>query len=239
MMKKALVTMVIFLGVLCAAATSQAYFYAFDVTGGAVDLSLNGDNSELSMVTTEDLMVGFSYDAPSESVPLAYTLSADLDLTVDLGFLGSVGQNLTLDAEPIGVFDSIAPSDFIGDGTTPTTFAGQTLVSGDFGGYDLENAILAYDILFTPVGGAGEMDEYAITINAITLSGGNTGEFVSSLLDMVTDPLGFSLSGPLTVSAGLTGDLTLEADAVPVPAAVWLLGSGILAILGLRKRSVS
>jgi hypothetical protein len=244
MMKKALITMVIFLGVLCAAATSQAYFYALNITGGEVELSLNDDLSELSVVTTEDLIVGFSYDAPDANIPLAYTLSADLDLSLSLDLgplsLGPFDYSLALDAEPIGVLDSIDPSDLIGDGTDATSFTGQTLISGDMGEYYLEDALLAYDILFTPVTGTDdEIDEYAITINALTLSDGNTQEFVSGLLDMVTDSmdLPISLSGPLTVSAELTGDLELEADAVPVPAAVWLLGSGILAILGLRRRS--
>jgi hypothetical protein len=234
--------MVIFLGVLCAAATSQAYFYALDITGGEVELSLNDDLSELSVVTTEDLIVGFSYDAPDANIPLAYTLSADLDLSLSLDLgplsLGPFDYSLALDAEPIGVLDSIDPSDLIGDGTDATSFTGQTLISGDMGEHYLEDALLAYDILFTPVTGTDdEIDEYAITINALTLSDGNTQDFVTGLLDIVTEPLGFSLSGPLTVSAELTGDLELEADAVPVPAAVWLLGSGILAILGLRRRS--
>lgn len=235
-MKRTLITMVIFLGVLCAAATSQAYFYALDITGGEVELSLNEDLSELSLVTTEDLAVGFSYDAPDTNMPLAYTLSADLDLTLDLGFI-SPSYRLALDAEPIGVLDSIDPSDFIGDWANGTPLTGQTMISGDFGEYYLEDAILAYDILFTP--GEG-VDEYAISIRNLTLSDGNTQEFVSGLLDMVIEPLGLpiSLEGPMTVSAELTGNLELEADAVPVPAAVWLLGSGILAILGLRRRSV-
>jgi hypothetical protein len=241
MMKRTFITMVIFLGVLCAAGTSQAYFYALDITGGAVELSLNDDNSELSLVTTEDLIVGFSYDAPSEEVPLAYTLSADLDLSLNLGFFGNLGYTLTLDAEPMGVFDSIDPSDFIGDGTTGTTLNGQTTISGGFGEYYLEDAVLAYDILFTPTGEAGgEIDEYAIAISALTLSEGNTEDVMSDLLGMVADSMGLpiSLSGPLTISAELTGQVELEADPVPVPAAVWLLGSGILAVLGLRRRSV-
>jgi hypothetical protein len=233
MMKRTLITMVIFLGVLCCAATSQAYFYAFEIYDGAVKLNLNEDNSEVSMVTTEELIVGFSYDAPSEDTLLSYTLSADLDLTI----FGAFTYDLTLDAEPIGVFDSITPGDFIGDGTSAMEFSGQTQISSDFGEYSLEGATLAYDVMFTPVD--DEDDAYAIAINALTLSGGNTEDFLSSLLGTVTGSTGLSLSGPLTVSAELTGDIELAADHVPVPAAVWLLGSGLLSILGLRRRSVA
>jgi hypothetical protein len=41
--------------------------------------------------------------------------------------------------------------------------------------------------------------------------------------------------GTLTMAEG--GVVTLNASAVPIPAAVWLLGSGLMGLIGLRRRS--
>jgi hypothetical protein len=229
-MKRTLTAMVIFLGVLCGAATSQAYSYAFDITGGAAQLSVNGQSGELSLATTEDLIVGFTYDAPSEDMLLSYTLSADLNLNIP--FL--VNYELTLDAEPLGVAQSIDPTDFIGDGTNPMRLIGETQISGDFGDYYLEDASLAYDIQFTPDSGVAE--QYALTIDVLTLTGGNTQDFLAGIFSDITGS--GELPDSLSVPIQLSGSAELTADPVPIPAAAWLLGSGLIGILGLRRRSV-
>lgn len=233
-MKRSLTAIVIFLGVLCCAATSQAYFYAFEFIdgAGAVSLNVNEDANELSMLTTNDLIVGFTYDAPSEDMHLSYTLSADLNLSL-FGFLN---YDLVMDDEPIGVLPSIDPTDYIGDGTSAMSFSGETSISGEFGEFYLQDATLAYDILFTPVSGVD--DEYAISINALTLSDGNIEDFLAGIFDGVNNA-GLSISPPLEdVPVELSGIAELTADPVPIPAAVWLLGTGLIGIVGLRRLSV-
>lgn len=231
-MKRTLTAMVIFLGILCFASTSQAYYYSCDITGGSTQLNVNADATELSLVTTEDLQVGFTYDAPSENVSLSYTLSTDLNLNLS----GFINYELTLDAEPLGVSQSIDPADYLGDGTGSTNLRGQALISFGFSGYYLENASLTYDMLFTPVNGT--TGEYTVSINTLILNDGNTGDFLTGIFDSINNSgeLPVSLSFPLAADIEPTGSVELTASPVPVPAAIWFLGSGLLGMLGIRRR---
>lgn len=231
-MKKTLTAIAIFLSMLCCAATSQAYYYDCDVTGGSVELSVNADATELSLITTEDLLVGLTYDAPSENVSLSYTLSTDLNLNLS----GFINYELILNAEPLGVFQSFDPTDYIGDGTGSVNHRGEALISVDFGGYYLEDAALTYDILFTPV--SGTTDGYAISIDTLILSGGNTQDFLTGIIGDInnSDELPVYVSLPLTADIVATGSIELTANPVPVPAAIWFLGSGFIGMLGLRKK---
>lgn len=231
-MKRTLTAMVIFFGVLCCASTSQAYYYNCDITGGSVQVSVNDDATELSLVTTEDLLVGFTYDAPSENVPLSYSLSTDLDLNI----AGFINYELTLDEEPLGVFQSIDPADYIGDGTGSANLKGEAHISVGFSGYYLEDAALTYDVLFTPV--SGTTDEYDVSINTLTLSDGNTAEFLTGIFGAINNSgeLPVSISLPLIADIEATGSIDLTASPVPVPAAIWFLGSGLIGMLGIRRK---
>lgn len=233
-MKKALTAMVVFFSMLCCAATSQAYYYDCEITGGSVQLSVNADASELSFTTTEDLLVGLTYDAPSESMPLSYTLSTDLQMNLS----GFISYDLVVDDLPLGIFPSFDPADYIGDGTSSMSHTGETLISADFGKYHLEDATLTYDVLFTPV--SGTSNAYAISIDTLTLSGGNTQDFLSSIVSDINAemPSSASLRLPLSVDIEATGSIEIDASPVPVPAAIWFLGSGLIGMLGLRKKRI-
>lgn len=230
-MKRTLTAMVIFLGMLCCASTSQAYHYDCNITGGSVQLNINDDTTELSLITTEDLLVGLTYEAPNENVPLSYTLSTDLNLN-----LSGFNYELTLDAEPLGIFQSFDPTDYIGDGTDSTNLKGKTLISVGFGEYYLEDATFTYDILFTPV--SGTTDEYAISIDTLILSGGNTQDFLTDIINAIDNSGELPGPVPLPLSADIeaTGSIELAASPVPVPAAIWLLGSGFIGMLGMRMK---
>jgi hypothetical protein len=75
-----------------------------------------------------------------------------------------------------------------------------------------------------------------IGLSEITWRG--TGE----ILDAYDNPTGYTGSiiakGNQTWSSGSThgGDITFGLLSVPIPGAVWLLGSGLLGLLGLRRR---
>jgi len=42
--------------------------------------------------------------------------------------------------------------------------------------------------------------------------------------------------GSGSITLGVPGDLTLQGSAVPIPGAIWLFGSGIIGLVGLRKK---
>ena len=57
------------------------------------------------------------------------------------------------------------------------------------------------------------------------------GTYLDSDGDVIYDPY------PTSGSAGFDLDAVGVINAVPVPAAVWLLGSGLLGVIGIRRRS--
>mgnify|MGYP006299546021 CR=1 FL=1 len=49
-------------------------------------------------------------------------------------------------------------------------------------------------------------------------------------------PAGEEFTFYWTAGGGFTGDRAFQASAVPVPAAVWLLGSGLMGLIGVRRK---
>jgi hypothetical protein len=234
-MKKTVLRMIIILIVLGCSSMAQAYSYGFDVQGG--DLSLNADDGAdgyLSVVTTSDLMVVSDFDPPPDDALLDYSLS--LDMTLGL-FGGFVTYDLAMGNVALGVFQGIDPVDWIGDGSSVMLYEDTTTVSGQFGNYTLNNATLDYDIMFTPP--PAGTDAYAITIAMLSLSGGNTGDLLSGIVDdlVQSGEVPFDLNFPIVnFPISLGGTAELVANPVPVPAAVWLFGSGLIGLVGVRRR---
>lgn len=183
------------------------------------------------------------------------------DLTGGFGFAGGVlgsGWSVVVD-EPNGLgtgevgawriindWDGVSLTQLVFDGSTglgtvfDTTFGGLTGTTNSNGGVDV--SVAGHNIFpgFEP-------DIAAIFSNAVGVAGAAP---VGDIYSMLT--LQFSGSG--TPGDGLPGwngssgtyiDLSMDTDrlvlngdisAVPIPAAVWLFGSGLLALFGIARR---
>jgi|GEM_PF-4130487 len=234
-MKKAVMRVVLILFILGCSSMAQAYSYGFDVQGGSLLLNADdGTDAYLSVVTSSDIMVAFNFDPPPDDALLDYRLS--LDMTLGL-FGGFVTYDFIVDNAAMGVFQGIDPVDWIGDGNSFMLYEDTLTLSGQFGDYTLDNALLDYNVALTPP--ASGSNAYAITIAMLSLSGGNTGDLLNGIVNdlVASGEVPFALNFPITnFPISLVGTADIEASPVPVPAAVWLLGSGLIGLIGVRRR---
>jgi hypothetical protein len=139
-----------------------------------------------------------------------------------------VGQSVTISSDA-SLITSIDPLDFVGGSgeldmvrATPFSFSGPDSISAN--GYDLtasDSGFIALDLVGGQWVGA---DTFDITVDMDLLLGFRPGTQDSTFYFGVDE----------TVING--GTLTVTYEAIPVPAGVWLLGSGLLGLLGLRKK---
>ncbi len=231
-MKKALAGIITFFLILGVSSMAHAYSYTFNFQSGGISLHVADNCSLLSVVTTDDLVVDFDFDPPQGSMQLDYTASVDMTL----GLFGMFDYKLELPDLALGRFQSVDPSWFLGDGTTAMHHVGTQPITTQFGEYSLTDATLDYDFTFTPSQDVD--DRYAIGIDTLSLYGGNTSELLSGIINELNQS-GESpivLSAPFTVPMTIAGAVDLQADPVPVPAAVWLFGSGLLGLIGVKRR---
>lgn len=95
-----------------------------------------------------------------------------------------------------------------------------------------------------PGGGADvpitSIDGAAIDLSSLPLAGGTLDVTAFSPTFMVSIPIMFDFdAGTFFADGGALGTVggTVELRAVPIPAAAWLLGSALLGMAGLRRRS--
>jgi hypothetical protein len=79
------------------------------------------------------------------------------------------------------------------------------------------------------------------TWNTTTVAGAGMGSAISGQLPLIADTIGGSpmIAGPFTgynANFDITSITVTSIQAVPVPAAVWLFGSGLLGLVGIARR---
>ncbi len=186
----------------------------------------------LSIVTLNDLVVDVDFDLPPQNTAMSYTASVNMNL----GILGMFNYNLAMNDIALGTFQSINPSDYLGNGVTALNHSGSSLITGQFGDYSVTGATLDYDVTFTP--DQVITDRYAVKISTFSLYGGNTSDLLSGMINDLnqTGQIPIALSAPFTIPMTISGIIDLKAEPVPVPAAVWLFGSGLLGLVGYKRR---
>ncbi len=238
-MKKQLMCVISILLVLGCSTMVNAYSYSGDIVSGWISLDVTEGYLSASLTTpeTQPLVVDFAFDpAPSGGV-MSYTASA----TLSLKLLGFFSFSFELPYTALGTFAAPDLSSLLVDGVTPAHHAGSRKITAAFGGFSLTDATLDYDYTFTPDQGVN--DRYAIAIDTLTLSGGNTSQVLSAIVDGLNNsgqvPLPEPLKAPFKIPASVSDgmfDIQVAAP-VPVPAAIWLLGSGLLGLVGIRRKA--
>ncbi|MCP4022607.1 MAG: VPLPA-CTERM sorting domain-containing protein [Desulfobacteraceae bacterium] len=211
---------------------TYAYNYSFDFQSGDVSLHVAENCGLLSLTTINDVVVDFNYDAPTEDMLMEYTASVDMTL----GFFGMFNYDLELNDLALGRFQSIDPTGFIGDGLSVLNHSGSAVVSGQFDAYTLTDATLDYNLTFTP--DEAVANRYAINIAEFSLYDGNTSDLLCGVINDLNQsgesPI--ALQVPFTLPITLSGALDVQAAPVPVPAAVWLFGSGLFGLVGIKRK---
>jgi hypothetical protein len=115
--------------------------------------------------------------------------------------------------------------------------------------FDLNNTAAAGGVafveLFSELGGGGTSKSELLLVNATGTNGWETFTFTTTLGDDVSGGISLQLKAACGPVPGCTSEayfdnvsVTVE-TAVPVPAAVWLFGSGLLGLIGIARRNKS
>ena len=201
----------------------------------------------MSLSTGEDLIIGYD-DYPGLDTSRDYNYSLGLDLTLGYSITSpvSISDSIPLGGAFIpGIFQGINLADYITIGGT--TILNDTYTFDEtfsYEEYSLTGITLAYNITIIDDPTAKTL---TLSITELTLSGNNMDELLSTLLSELSDiitqdtPLeGTDLTDIINLtglSAEITPTGTVNLTAVPVPGAVWLLGSGVVALAGLGRRN--
>ena len=240
-MKKAVWSLFCAMILITLATMAQAATYSFDVRAGSLDLTIGKGYSRLSLDTPTPILVGYDeYPELDGGKDFDYTIVADLSVSYSVPAFGLNDSLAFNDALNLGLFQGIDLKDIMTPGDTASYFGDET-ITGQYGGYMLNNANLHYDVELANDDIARTI---SIDINDITLSGGNTSDFLSELIPSLTnefigiDPSLVLFFTDLTVGFSLeTGSkLAMDAAAVPIPSAMVLLGFGLIGLAGVQRR---
>lgn len=232
-MKEKLSGILVFFLLIGFASMAGAYSYSFDIQSGGLSLDVTENCEKVSLSTTDDLVFDVDIDLPSEDMVLQQV--ASVNITLKLFSLLDVPLSMT-DID-LGTSIGVNPAEFLGDGTSVETYLGSTRIDALFGSYTLTDVLFEYDVIVAPDPAVD--NRYAVDINNLSISEGNTSEMFWGVLNELIGsgmvPAGVDLTPPFTIFGSVTGTLDVQADPVPVPAAVWLLGSGLLGLAGFKR----
>jgi len=233
-MRKFFFTSTIFLLIIGFSSTVLAYSYKIDILQGKVNVEIGENYSFINIVTIENIVANLDFDAAPAGTLMNYTVS----VAIDLRPFGMIDYSFDVTDMDIGIFQSLDFSGLLPAGSAPSeqTAGQKTGIDADFMGYSLTGATLDYDFTFTKDDSIS--NRYFINIAEFRLSNGNTGDILSAIITDFADEIlpGMILTPPFTIPTSLAGSMDIQADPVPVPAAIWLLGSGIVGLIGFRSR---
>lgn len=134
-------------------------------------------------------------------------------------------DNVSLTSNPVGGFGAVDPTNITGYGGKYRQGYGTP--------FDLDHL----NYLYNPGSAGTYLDVSGLDFNNIgyvrILDVVGDGSYSDTFGNVIYDPY------PTTGSAGFDLDAVGVINTVPVPSAVWLLGSGLLALLGFRRRKTS
>ena len=185
--------------------------YAIDSTSAtlAVDISHSIDNAD--GLSTD----GCCDSAGSANNNLYFTANSDATYLIS-GLYNMSGPTGTRTLLNVHLYDLTAGGVFLfRDVSLSFTTADETFVAGVAGDGDFSNA-----------------NEGALTGNLIA---GHEYEFYFGT-GITSSGIGPSET---FIAATATGNVTLGISAIPVPASLWLLGSGLLGLIGIAKRKAA
>ena len=196
-----------------------------------------GDSSSITNV---------NYSGTANSATLSWDMLHTMDNTNGLNEIGCCSYAGTRNNTLVFTADVDAIYEISGFYNTSGLIATETildvyLLDITFGGHTLfEDYSESY---FTPdesfvLGDAYDADEYNSTVGSLTgnLIAGHSYEF------MINASLAaFDRTSETEAVTNATGNITLNitATTVPIPAAVWLFGSGLLGLIGVARRKKS
>ena len=187
---------------------------------------------------------GFPQFAPDIAVAFDSnrTGTADTDLQYNTGWTGG-NIATTYGNNPLGILMILPqnnlwatnPNDAAQGGIIPINFNTNPITSFDFSVVDVEAAEAAgYSVTFYE--GASSQTYTFLQLQtrdgSIVWGGDNTANYITPF---TAAELGFTSIDKVEFVYGGSGGIALGAP-VPVPAAVWLLGTGLLGLVGFRKK---
>jgi len=190
---------------------------------GALLLSGAAQAATVNLSVTFDLLNGtFSETAyTSEKVTIQpFTLDTGDTVVVDFSFLP--GQSLLVDGigtinEQLRIkFDTFKGTEFFGATSQSLTFSG---IEGDYNSDTFNESSSFFGV-------ANYTFDDIVTSSSFSFTGGSTQATVTSISS--PESLG-------DVYFSMFGDV-VTVEVVPVPAAVWLFGSGLLGLVGMARR---
>lgn len=190
-------------------------------------------HSKLTALAVTAVLCVFSFGAKADVVLPALDISS---LFGGSGISNS-GGDLTIDATAFSIFLGGMPSTSIDipdvSFTLTATYSGSagdmhTFTDGSLSAGPYMSATFDSMTLFSLGSGMGSILETQLTYTGGTLISGPTGTMEGSIFNATSDDF----------SVDFTADTVLAkaGPVVPVPAAVWLFGSGLLGLVGVARR---